>query len=330
MVDLNTTQKGMDSRVVDLDTEDEWPMLSAGDREWAVKFQRHLEHERRMSPNTVRNYCGAMKLFFEYWMGKEKKTLQDLDKDQGMRVRSYWVEFQRDHSRTTLHNHASGLRAFFRYLMRQRVLKTMPMTGIVLPKRAKTLPKFLTETQANTLLEFPQSYAELKKMTPEEKRRDQLLWELLYGSGLRISELTSIRWQELEQGDQFARILGKGRKERMVPLTRRVQELLAEERAFRNPGFADYLFFSRSADKPISTRWVQLRLKEYLLHAGLPTDLTPHKLRHSFATHLLNHGASLRGVQKMLGHSSLSTTQIYTHLSLGRLREVYKQAHPRA
>lgn len=308
----------------------EWALLTQEDREWAMKFLRHLEHERRMSPNTVRNYRGAMKLFFEYWMGKEKKTLKDLDRDQGMRMRSYWVEFQRDHSRSTLHNQASGLRAFFRYLLKQRVLTTMPMTGLVLPKRARPLPKFLTETQANTLLEFPGAYAELTKMSPAEKRRDQLLWELLYGSGLRISELITIRWGELEQGDQFVRVLGKGRKERMVPLTNQVQHFLSEERAARNPGLNDYLFPSKVAGKPISSRWVQLRLKEYLKHAGLPADLTPHKLRHSFATHLLNHGASLRGVQKMLGHSSLSTTQIYTHLSMGRLREVYKQAHPRA
>jgi integrase/recombinase XerC len=310
---------------------DDWSMLTEEDRGWMNRFTDHLEKERRMSERTVRNYKGALKLFLEYWCGKEKKSLRDLDQPRAASmIRDYWIGFQRDHARTTLHNQASGLRSFFRYLLKHKVLKTMPMTGIVLPKKPKTLPRFLTESQAQLLVEFPESFAQLHSLSPEEKWRDQLLWELLYGSGLRISELVSVRWQDFEQHDQFLRVLGKGQKERLVPVTQRVRELLDARRRSATSAASDYLFPSAERGKPISVRWVQLRLKQYLIHAGLPADLTPHKLRHSFATHLLNHGASLRGVQKMLGHSSLSTTQIYTHLSMGRLKEAYRQAHPRA
>ncbi len=310
---------------------EEWAMLTVEDRVWVNRFFDHLEKERRMSERTVRNYSGALKLFLQYWCDKEKRLLCDLDQPRAMTlIRDYWIGFQRNHARTTLHNQASGLRAFFRYLLKHKILKTMPMTGIVLPKKPKTLPRFLTESQARALVEFPESYARLHSLSPEEKWRDQLLWELLYGSGLRISELVSVRWQDFEQQDQFLRVMGKGKKERLVPVTERVRELLAVRRHASEVAEKGFLFPSANGGKPLSARWVQLRLKQYLIHSGLPSDLTPHKLRHSFATHLLNHGASLRGVQKMLGHSSLSTTQIYTHLSMGRLKEVYRQAHPRA
>jgi integrase/recombinase XerC len=215
--------------------------------------------------------------------------------------------------------------------MRRGKITRSPATGLVLPKLDKPLPKFMTEGQVDRLLAMPTRLLENDGTDAFSAWRDRLALELLYGGGLRVSELCSLTYGDIDMSDGVARVLGKGRKVRLCPLGRVATAALKK---FRD----DFAPNKRSIDTiivdaegaPLTPRKVQLMLKKYLALAGLPMDLTPHKLRHSFATHLLDRGADLRLVQDLLGHASLATTQVYTHVSVARLKEVYRKAHPRA
>ena len=204
------------------------------------------------------------------------------------------------------------------------------MSALVLPKLPKNLPKFLTETQIAELLKMPARALEQALISEEEFTRDTAALETLYGGGLRISELCGLTVARIDFAAGTLRVLGKGNKERIVPVgkiaMRALQEQVnsladAEGRAFVFPG---------NRGGALSPQTIQHRLKKYLKLAGLPMDITPHKLRHSCATHMLEHDADLRLVQEQLGHVNLSTTQIYTHVTLARLKKAYKKAHPRA
>ncbi|MEM0965877.1 MAG: tyrosine recombinase XerC [Verrucomicrobiota bacterium] len=290
-----------------------------------VSFLSHLEGERRMSPATVRNYGHATRAFLEWLSGG---SWRDVDSKT---ARSYAIELQRSYSRRTLHNRIAGIRAFYRYHREHGLVQFNPFASLSLPKLDKTLPKFLTENQIRSFLEGPTHLLASGEVDAFESWRDRATLELLYGAGLRVSELVSADLAKLDLGRGVLRVLGKGRKERMVPIgkiagqcLRQHLHLSGRSEAMKGP------LLVHPSGKGVSVRWVQMRMKRYLTLAGLPSDLSPHKLRHSFATHLLDGGADIRTVQELLGHSSLSTTQIYTHTSIGRLQEVYKQAHPRA
>lgn len=303
---------------------------SAWEEKWVQPFGRYLEGERKLSPHTLRNYLGAIRTFVR-WAEAEHISLEEPDQLTNRQVRSFLIERQRTAHRATLHMEVSGLRAFYRYWIRQKVLKINPWVGLVLPKKARILPRFLREQDMRRLLDGPRRLLEAKSIGEEEAWRDLLMMEILYGAGLRVSELCGLTFGALDWESGVARIKGKGGKERVAPLG---EAALACAREWRDrfalaTGPRDPLLRTRTG-KAMYPRWVQLRLKHYLQLADLPTDLSPHKIRHSYATHLLNAGASLRTVQELLGHSRLATTQIYTHVSLGRLREVYNQAHPRA
>jgi integrase/recombinase XerC len=246
-------------------------------------------------------------------------------------VRDFVIEAQRRFDRRTLHNHVSGLRAFFKYWFRRQRVARNPFIGIPLPKLEKRLPKFLTEAQMKTLLAGPMRLLENQAIDAFTAWRDRLVMELLYGGGLRVSELVALNYGQIDASTGVARVIGKGRKERLCPLGK---VALAVLQKFKTDFAIDTAF---DAPVVVSTgrvrmpvRQVQLLLKRYLALADLPHDLTPHKLRHSYATHLLNAGADLRLVQELLGHASLNTTQIYTHVSVARLKEIYEKAHPRA
>jgi integrase/recombinase XerC len=206
-----------------------------------------------------------------------------------------------------------------------------PFTGAPLPKLERRLPQFLTEDQARKLLASPMRLLESGGCDAFTAWRDLLAMELLYGAGLRVSELVGLNHGSVELGDGVARVMGKGRKERVCPLGRVACAVLRKFRDEFTPGAgpADPVL-SNPGGARITVRSVQLMLKRHLALAGLPLDLTPHKLRHSFATHLLNAGADLRIVQELLGHAQLVTTQVYTHVSIARLKDVYDRAHPRA
>lgn len=293
-------------------------------------FIAHLHLERRVSDYTLRNYSAAVKNFVN-WLEGSGKWDNDFAAVRPMTVRSFLVEQGRRIGRRTLHNHVSGLRAFYRYLRQQGVVAANPFTGVTLPKLEKPLPKFLSEAQMIQLLNAPILLWKDGRLGEFAALRDSLILELLYGGGLRVSELCGLTHGKVDSGQGVARVMGKGRKERLCPLGPVAIHCMKH--------FVIRFGLCAEPDGPVvchrngtrmQPREVQKLLKTHLAAAGLPLDMTPHKLRHSFATHMLNHGADLRAVQELLGHANLSTTQVYTHVSVARLKEAHRKAHPRA
>jgi integrase/recombinase XerC len=300
--------------------------------EWWEPFADFLAKERRYSAYTVRNYRQAFEDFYR-WLAAPEVALWDRGFDAlGTReMRDFVIEAQRRFDRRTLHNHASGLRTFFKFWLQRGRVKRNPLLNIPLPKLEKRLPKFLTEEQMKRLLNAPQEMLARGEIDAHTAWRDRLAMELLYGGGLRVSELVALDYGAVDLDSGVARVLGKGRKERLCPLGSVALGVLKK--------FRDEFAVDRSPTAPVlvnpngrrmSVDAVQVMLKRYLAAAELPLDLTPHKLRHSYATHLLNAGADLRLVQELLGHSQLATTQLYTHVSMARLQAIYAKAHPRA
>jgi len=293
-------------------------------------FLDHLSLERRLSDYTRRNYSQALERFFDWLktdMGRSVKTSEVTKSD----ARSYLVEFQSKYSRRTLRNHVSGLRGFFRFCQTRGYCKGNPFHNLTLPKPDKPLPKFLTERQTKKLLSQPKEKQTQKEGKDFLALRDLMALELLYAAGLRVSELVGLDYGHLDTVRATVRVMGKGQKERICPIGKvalatvcRFRDDFAKDASHHSP-----IVINRQGGR-LTPRSVQSMIKKYLRAAELPEDLTPHKLRHSFATHLLDNGADLRAVQELLGHSSLSTTQIYTHVSVSRLKEAHKLAHPRA
>lgn len=293
-------------------------------------FCDHLALERRVSEYTLRNYRTAVESFVS-WLTEAGKWKEDFSAVTSVQVRSYLIEEGRRKARRTLHNHVSGLRAFYLFLRKCGVVESNPFTGVVLPKLDKPLPKFLTERQMRELLDAPTVLWKDGKLGEFEALRDSLILELLYGGGLRVSELCALNHGHIDQAQGIARVLGKGRKERLCPLGPVAMRCLKAfvERFELAATYESPVVVQRNSQR-MQPRQIQKSLKTHLAAAGLPLDMTPHKLRHSFATHMLDEGADLRAVQELLGHANLSTTQIYTHVSIARLKEAHKQAHPRA
>jgi len=297
--------------------------------EWWLPFADYLAKERRYSPYTLRNYRQAFEDFY-HWLSHTslEKPFDELDARD---VRDFVIEAQRRFGRRTLHNHVSGLRAFFKYWLRHGRVKRNPFAGVPLPKLERRLPKFLTEEQMVKLLGGPQRLLANESIDAFTALRDRLVMELLYGGGLRVSELVGLNYSAIDLDSGVARVLGKGRKERLCPLGRVATALLVKFKAeFAGDPRPSSPVVIDTRHHRLPVRQVQLLLKRYLTLAELPMDLTPHKLRHSYATHLLNAGADLRLVQDLLGHVQLATTQVYTHVSVARLQEIYSKAHPRA
>ena len=302
-------------------------------REWWQPFAAHLALERRYSAYTLRNYRQAFEDFVAWRRRSAGGAVagRELSGLTPRVMRDFVIEAQHRYGRRTLHNHASGLRAFFKYWQRQGRVEKNPLVGLALPKLEKRLPQFLTELQMRLLLEGPQRLLENGTEGPFVAWRDRLVMELFYGAGLRVSELVGLNFGSLEADGTVARVFGKGRKERLCPLGKVAAGVVAKwRREFARDTAADAPLVVDAKHQRMTVRAVQLMLKRYLALAGLPEDLTPHKLRHSYATHLLNAGADLRLVQELLGHASLNTTQVYTHVTVARLREIYDKAHPRA
>lgn len=306
------------------------PRLPEPEAGWLVLYLAWLNNERRYSDKTVRNYRQAVRDFLLWLRGPERYT-GALGEMPHQMTRDWLIEAGRGGlERRTLHLHASAVRGFFRFLLDRGLVNRNPMTGLVLPKLRKQLPRFLTEAQMTALLDTPMRLLVGGELKPFAAWRDQAMLEVFYGGGLRISEACALRWSQVDVAAGLARIRGKGGKDRLCPLGPVAMDCLEKWRRDFSPatGPADLVLLTDQR-KPVGPRWIQRRLKYLLARAGLPSDLSPHKLRHSFATHLLDHGADLRLVQTLLGHSSLSTTQVYTHVGVARLRTIHRQAHPR-
>jgi integrase/recombinase XerC len=297
---------------------------------WWAPFGDHLSRERRCSAYTVRNYRTAFEDFYR-WLAAAGLWVRGIDGLGPREIRDFVIEAQRRYGRRTLHNHVSGLRALCRFWMKEGRLARNPFAGAPLPKLEKRLPQFLTEDQAKVLLASPQRLLQNEGCDAFTAWRDRLAMELLYGAGLRVSELVGLNFGSIDIAEGSARVTGKGRKQRICPIGRTGCAVLQRFRDEFAPasGPSDPVLCNASGSR-MTVRAVQLMLKRHLALSGLPIDLTPHKLRHSFATHLLNAGADLRIVQELLGHAQLVTTQVYTHVSIARLKDVYNKAHPRA
>ena len=294
------------------------------------RFCAHLELERRVSPNTVRNYRHAVGCLAG-WLAEGGQWRGDFNAVRPEEARDYLIEQRRRLGRRTMHNHVSGLRSFYRFLREQGDCQACPFTGVSLPKLEKKLPKFMSVEQMRRLLETPDRLLGDGLVNLFEARRDRLVLELLYGGGLRVSELCALLHGDIDMEEKTARIMGTGGKERLCPLgpvaVRCLRDFVQDGGL---PAGREDPVVCQPGGRPMSPRSIQTLLKKHLAAADLPLDMTPHKMRHSYATHLLDNGADLRAVQELLGHANLSTTQIYTHVGVARLKSAHKQAHPRA
>ena len=307
---------------------------------WVHRFLQHLATDRGASAYTIRNYRQTL-IEFDRWHREERQQPPVWDKLQRDDFRGYLRFLGRQHlSRAAVQLRFSALRTFYKFLIRDGAVAHTPIKSLSLPKTAKRLPKFLTPEQMLELLaaplkvlQSPRTQSAGRPISESACWRDVAILETIYSCGLRISELCGLVSDDLDWNEQVVRVRGKGRKERLVPIG--APALAAIQRywsTLRQPPAGASPVFVVEKKKPGPVRPVSLarRLKNYLALAGLDPGLTPHKLRHSYATHLLDAGADLRSVQELLGHAHLATTQIYTHLTTERLKRVYDQAHPRA
>ena len=223
----------------------------------------------------------------------------------------------------------AALRSFYRFMMRRHGLETNPMTGVSLPRRKKTLPVFLTLNQMLELLELPYKTAVPANAPAWLPYRDAAILELFYSCGMRLSELVGLDVGSVDHRFRGVKVMGKGRKERILPVGTPALAALETYVSMACLPKNSPLFVSRIGTR-LSARSVQMMLNKYVKLSSIPFTISPHKIRHTFATHILEAGADLRSVQELLGHASLSTTQIYTHVTRARMAEVYRQAHPRA
>lgn len=231
-------------------------------------------------------------------------------------------------ARATVRLHFAAFRTFFKFLVERHGFKENPLKEVQLPKAEKKLPLLLNAKQIDELLASP-FHVEREKQAPLwVAARDAAIMELFYSSGLRLQELVSLDVSSIDPYSENVRVMGKGRKERVVPVGALALEAIQKYR--HEAGVNSGPLFISKLRKRLSTHSVWSQMKKYLRHTSIPIPLSPHKLRHSFATHLLDNGADLRSVQSLLGHASLSTTQIYTHVTVERLKKAYNESHPRA
>jgi len=286
------------------------------------QFLNFLMSEKNASPHTVKNYQIDLRVFFDFLKQKPVSEITYLD------IRAFLADLKmQGFSKSTMSRKLACVRSFFKFLARENVLTGNPASGIATPKRDKRLPSFLNDDEILKLLEAP------SKSTWEE-RRDKAILETLYSSGLRVSELVGLNHEDLDIGGGLVRIRGKGKKERIVPVGRMALEAIQTYIQKRSPKPCNEpikkpLYINRLGSR-LTDRSIRRVILKYTKRIALNKEVSPHMLRHSFATHLLDRGADLRSVQELLGHENLSTTQIYTHVTTKRLKEAYDQAHPRA
>jgi site-specific recombinase XerD len=308
---------------------------------WIQKFLVHLATDRGASAYTQRNYGQAL-MEFARWHQAERQSPPAWEKLQRDDFRNY-LRFLGRHnlSRAATQLRFSALRTFYKFLMRQGVVEALPIKNLALPKQGRRLPKFLTIQQMKDLLAAPLQLLERRGQKPGPGRplsttvclRDVAVLETIYSCGLRISELCGLRAEDIDWSERLVRVRGKGKKERLVPIGEPAWKAIQNYWAVlkQPPSGPSPVFFAETKKAaPLKPLQLSRRLKQYLVVAGLDPGLTPHKLRHSYATHLLDAGADLRSVQELLGHAHLVTTQVYTHVTTERLKKAYDAAHPRA
>lgn len=287
------------------------------------EFFRYLEVERNASPRTLTAYEQALSAFR---LHKGDKPWRACSADD---FRDYlFAAMKKKQARSYVRLQFSAFRTFYRFLVERKGLARDPVRELELPKAEKKLPLVLTRKQIEELLSAPLRMPKERSAPPWMPLRDGAIMEVFYSSGLRLAELASLNVADVDPYTESVRVLGKGRKERVCPVGAPALEAVSRYRAAAKVQSGP--LFINNRRQRLSPRSIWLVLKRYLRHTSIPISLSPHKLRHSFATHLLDGGADLRSVQALLGHASLSTTQIYTHVTVERLKSAYDEAHPRA
>jgi integrase/recombinase XerC len=301
--------------------------------EWIEEYRRSLGAEDNASPHTLRNYESDLRqlraFLLEHGLGlnavRDEVAVECVD---ALNIRAYLGHLLRRNRRSSVGRKLSATKGFFRFLLRRGVITTDPTDGIATPKREQQLPVHLTVDDMFRLLESPPGD------TPAGLR-DRAILEVIYSCGLRVSEVVGLNWGDIDATLELVRVRGKGGKERLVPIGRKALVALASYQANlkalcpRRLRDEHAVCLNRRGQR-LTTRSIARMVDHYVLTSGIATKVSPHALRHSFATHLLSAGADLRAIQELLGHASLSTTQKYTHVNLDQLMRVYDKAHPRA
>ena len=300
------------------------------------RFAAYLAAERGASPHTSEGYAADLGQLVASKWGERAEPPFDWASFSEQDARRFVISFASEGAAAaTVRRKLASARAFFRHLQREGIVRDNPFSLLHGPRMEKRLPKTLSVADIDRFLARPRADYEAGLIGEYSCARDAALFEVLYSTGCRISEVVSIAWEIVDFSRGCMIVTGKGSKDRLVIVGSRALAALEElrsvaERRFSRPVLPSEPVFLSDRLEPVSPRFVERRMKRYLAEAGLPTDLSPHKLRHSFATHLLDAGADLRSVQEMLGHASISTTQIYTHVSVERLKDIYTSSHPRA
>ena len=299
-------------------------MSLAPDDALTTRFLTFMEVERNASPRTLENYRHALDTFrlehrgFTTW---EALTADDF--------RRYLFELMKaEKGRATIRLHFAALRSFFKFLTRRAGWAKNVLLEVQLPKQEKKLPVTLTVNQVTSMLDLPMVTPKEKQAPVWSPERDAAILEMFYSTGVRLSELAGMNVEDLDVYTETVKVLGKGRKQRLCPVGE--PAVKAVQRYRSKAAVHDGPLFRSKVGKRMTVQAITDIVKKYCRLAGVPVNVTPHKFRHSFATHLLDNGADLRSVQELLGHASLSTTQIYTHVTTERMKKVYEGAHPRA
>jgi len=314
------------------------------DRDPCVEhFVKYLEGERNASAHTISNYLMDIKQFAGLTWGDEAKPPYRWKEADRFAARKFLVFFQKlEMAPATTGRKLSALRSFYKFLVREEYVSLNPFVGLPLPKKGSYLPAVLSMSEVERLLAAPHAMAQgvqKKKLFDEYVPvRDTAILEVLYSTGMRVGELVGMEERQIDILSGIVNVLGKGKKERLCPLGRPAEIALQNALSMRSEvwnelgqkGDSRRVIFLNKNGGRLTARSIERMVKKYVAYCGLKPTISPHALRHSFATHLLDNGADLRSVQELLGHASLSTTQIYTHVSIEKLKRVYEEAHPRA
>ena len=289
---------------------------------WLPRFLAHLSVERRLSAHTDTSYRADLQRFVAYCGRNHVRNWKTVDSQH---VRMFAAaEFRQGSSPRTIQRRLSALRSFFNFMIRERALDANPAVGVQAPKARKRLPETMDVDLMSRLLEF--------RADTQLSVRDKAIMELFYSSGLRLAELVGLNLGDVDRGDRTVRVLGKGSKTRVVPVGKHALDAIArwlkERGALAAPG--EQALFVGNRGERLGARAIQKRVAGWAKRQGLGRHVHPHLFRHSFATHLLESSQDLRGVQELLGHANISTTQVYTHLDFQHLAKIYDAAHPRA
>lgn len=287
-------------------------------------FIAYLKHEKNASPHTITNYQRDL-LQLAHYLENRKLNLKDID---NIVLRGFLAAlFDKGEKKSTVARKLAAIRSFFQFCVRKRWMDDNPAKVVATPKQDKPVPSFLSEEEMQEFLDLPRTSKPLDK-------RDKAMMELLYATGIRVSELVGINLEDVKFSERLIRIKGKGKKERLVPFGRMAEESLRSylhARPLINKGQVEERpLFLNYRGRKLSPRSVERIVDKYIRRSAVRRKISPHSLRHSFASHLLSRGADLRVIQELLGHESLATTQKYTHLDLKHLLEVYRKSHPRS